>query len=172
MIFYKYISEFLFIAFIMLVFLGSLLAVRAKVLMHGVLGLAVSILGVSGLYFYLGSMFLTLMQVLIYVGAVCIVIAFGVMVGKTPTEVEGLKLKAGIFGMFVSAVVFILLIFSIKKTSWKIPIKMSGDFSIEHLGYTMLTKYCLAFELISVLLLAAIVGAIIIARGGREEINS
>ena len=57
MIIYQYIAEALFFAFIFLVFFGSLLAVRTQLLMHAVLGLAVSLLGVAGLYFYLGSIF-------------------------------------------------------------------------------------------------------------------
>ena len=87
MTFYQIIAEGLFFAFIILVILGSLITIRAKILMQTVLGLAVALLGVAGIYFYLGSMFLTLMQILIYVGAICIVLVFGIMVGYTPTEV-------------------------------------------------------------------------------------
>ena len=93
MTFYQIIAEGLFIAFIILVILGSLITIRAKILMQTVLGLAVALLGVAGIYFYLGSMFLTLMQILIYIGAICIVLVFGIMVGYTPTEVaeKGIK---------------------------------------------------------------------------------
>ena len=80
MTFYQIIAEGLFIAFIILVILGSLITIRAKILMQTVLGLAVALLGVAGIYFYLGSMFLTLMQILIYIGAICIVLVFGIMV--------------------------------------------------------------------------------------------
>ena len=110
MILYQYITEALFFAFILLVFFGGLLAVRTRILIHAVLGLAVSLLGVAGLYFYLGSPFLAMMQILIYVGAVCIMIVFG-----------------------------------------------------------LLYQYCLAFELISVVLLTAIVGAIVLSRGKKGE---
>ena len=93
MTFYQIIAEGLFFAFIILVILGSLITIRAKILMQTVLGLAVALLGVAGIYFYLGSMFLTLMQILIYIGAICIVLVFGIMVGYTPTEVaeKGIK---------------------------------------------------------------------------------
>ena len=89
MTFYQIIAEGLFIAFIILVILGSLITIRAKILMQTILGLAVALLGVAGIYFYLGSMFLTLMQILVYVGAICIVLVFGIMVGYTPTEAGG-----------------------------------------------------------------------------------
>ena len=56
MTFYQIIAEGLFFAFIILVILGSLITIRAKILMQTVLGLAVALLGVAGIYFYLGSM--------------------------------------------------------------------------------------------------------------------
>ena len=171
MIVYQYIAEALFFAFILLVLMGSLLAVRARILMHAVLGLAVALLGVAGLYYYLGSMFLTLMQILIYVGAICIVLVFGIMVGYTPTEVAKKRIVGKNFVLAVSAsvAVFLLLAVGIRRAVWTQSAEKLGDFSLAFLGENFLYRYCLAFELISVVLLAAIVGAIILARGGREE---
>jgi NADH-quinone oxidoreductase subunit J len=169
---YQFVAEIMFYAFILLTMFGSILAVRGKVLMHCVLGLAVSLLGVAGLYFYLGSVFLTYMQILIYVGAVCIVLVFGVMVGYTPNE-EALKNSAGrnmLIALVASGVTaFLLIVAAVFKTDWREASVKTGDFSIEHLGLQLLNQYCLVFELISVVLLIAIVGSIILAQGGREE---
>ena len=166
---YQIIAEGLFIAFVILVILGSLITIRAKILMQTVLGLAVALLGVAGIYFYLGSMFLTLMQILIYIGAICIVLVFGIMVGYTPTEVaeKGIKDWRNKFLAVASAVTaFLLIIASVIKTDWLPAVTDNRDFSAAHLGEAFLYTYCLAFELISVILLIAIVGAIILARGG------
>ncbi|MBF0100169.1 MAG: NADH-quinone oxidoreductase subunit J [Desulfobacterales bacterium] len=170
MIIYRYIAEGLFIGFIMLVMSGSILAVRSRILMHAVLGLAVSFLGVAGLYFFLGSMFLTLMQILIYVGAICVVLVFGIMVGKTPKEIDEKQLrgKHSILAVSLSTVIFFMLSASVFFAKWNPVTEKIGDFSMAYLGKNMLYHYCLAFELISVILLAAIIGAIILARGGRE----
>lgn len=170
--YYQIVAEILFYAFILLTLFGSILAVKARVLMHSVLGLAVCLLGVAGLYFYLGSMFLTLMQILIYVGAVCIVIVFGIMVGHTPNELaEKTDISRNmVLGLVASGVAaFLLIVVAIGKTAWTNALEKTGDFSIEWIGENLLLKYCLAFELISVVLLIAIVGSIILARGGREE---
>jgi NADH:ubiquinone oxidoreductase subunit 6 (subunit J) len=169
MTFYQIIAEGLFFAFIILVILGSLITIRAKILMQTVLGLAVALLGVAGIYFYLGSMFLTLMQILIYVGAICIVLVFGIMVGYTPTEVaeKGIKDWRNKFLAVSSAVTaFLLIIACVLKTDWIPAVADNRNFSATHLGEEFLYTYCLAFELISVILLIAIVGAIILARGG------
>ena len=172
MTFYQYIAEGLFFAFVLLVITGSFITIRARILMHTVMGLAVALLGVAGIYFYLGSMFLTLMQILIYVGAVCIVLIFGIMVGSTPTEIaeKNIKEKKNVFlAVSAAATAFFLLIISLLKTDWISALAEAGDFSVEHLGENFLYQYCLAFELISVILFIAIVGAIILAREGREN---
>jgi NADH:ubiquinone oxidoreductase subunit 6 (subunit J) len=172
MTFYQSIAEGLFLAFILLVVLGSILTIRTRVLMHTVLGLAVAFLGTAGIYFYLGSMFLTLMQILIYVGAICIVLVFGIMVGSTPTEVADKAIKdwRNKFLAIASAVTaFLLLIACILKTDWVPALAENRDFSATHLGEEFLYTYCLAFELISIILLVAIIGAIILARGSGED---
>ena len=169
MTFYQIIAEGLFIAFIILVILGSLITIRAKILMQTVLGLAVALLGVAGIYFYLGSMFLTLMQILIYIGAICIVLVFGIMVGYTPTEVaeKGIRdWRNKFLAIFSAVTAFLLILACVIKTDWIPAVAENRDFSAVHLGEEFLYTYCLAFELISVILLIAIVGAIILARGG------
>jgi NADH:ubiquinone oxidoreductase subunit 6 (subunit J) len=169
MIFYQSIAEVLFFVFIFLVVLGSFITLRTKVLMHTVMGLAVALLGVAGIYFYLGSMFLTFMQILIYVGAICIVLIFGIMVGYTPTEVAEKNIRdwRNIFlAVAAAAGAFLLLNVCILNTNW-VPFTMTDrDFSAAHLGKEFLYTYCLAFELVSVILLVAIIGAIILARDG------
>jgi len=81
-----YLVEAVFWIFMVTTVMGGLLAVKARILMHIVLGLALAFLGVAGLYAYLGSMFLAVMQILIYLGAICIVLVFGIMVGYTPVR--------------------------------------------------------------------------------------
>lgn len=171
MLIYKYIAEFLFFAFIVLTFFGSILAVRSKLLIHSVLGLAVCFLGVAGLYFYLGSPFLSMMQILIYVGAICIVLVFGVMVGYTPNQIadKSLKGKNLILAIFSCIMVFSLMATAIFRTDFIPANSKAGDFTMEWLGKSLLYDYCLAFELISLVLLAAIIGSIILGQGGRGD---
>ncbi len=171
MIVFKYIAEVLFYAFMILTFMGGFMAVRSRLLMHAVLGLAVSLLGVAGLYFYLGSPFLAMMQVLIYVGAVCIMIVMGVMLGNTPDQLayKNFEGRNTILAAFACALGFVALYVAIGQAKFAPAAEKVGDMSIRFIGESLLFQYCLAFELISVILLTAIVGAIILARGGREE---
>ncbi len=171
MIVFEYVAEALFYAFMTLTFMGGFIAVRSKMLMHAVLGLALSLFGIAGLYFHLGSPFLALMQILIYVGAVCIMIVLGVMLGNTPDQLalKNLKGRNLLLAIVACSAGFFSLFAAISRTKFAPAAEQIGDMSIRFIGENLLFKYCLAFELISVVLLTAIIGAIILARGGREE---
>ncbi|MBN2645609.1 MAG: NADH-quinone oxidoreductase subunit J [Desulfuromonadaceae bacterium] len=171
MIVYRYIAEALFYAFMILTFMGGYMAVRSRMLMHAVLGLAVSLLGVAGLYFHLGSPFLATMQILIYVGAVCIMIVLGVMLGNTPDQLAAKNFKGRnlVLALGACTAAFMTLFVTLSQTRFAPAAERVGDMSIRFIGENLLFQYCLAFELISVILLTAIIGAIILARDGREE---
>lgn len=170
--FYRYLAEVLFFGFVFIIFYGAFQSLRARYLMHAVLGLALSLFGVAGLFYHLGSPFLALMQLIIGIGAICVILAFGIMVGPRPSQ-EAAKtrhtLKNRFLAIFASLVVGILLIKTLIETQWIPVTAQRGDFSIKYLGASLLHPFCLPFELISLVLLAAIVGALIIARIGREE---
>ena len=171
MIVFEYIAEALFYVLVCLTFTGGIVAVRAKMLMHAVLGLAATLFGVAGLYFHLGSPFLAMMQILIYVGAVCIIIGLGVMLGNTPDQLAAKNMTGRNLALALLACLtaFIsLFVVMISRTEFTAATEKVGDKSIEFVGESLLLQYCLAFELISLVLLTAILGSIILARGGRE----
>jgi len=166
-----YLVEAVFWIFMVTTVMGGLLAVKARVLMHIVLGLALAFLGVAGLYAYLGSMFLAVMQILIYLGAICIVLVFGIMVGYTPRQMVEGKIRGENLLLAVPACVaaFVLLRIAISKSEWTPALERSTDYSLESVGMMLLNEYSLAFELVSVLLLVAMVGAIIVAMGRKGD---
>jgi NADH-quinone oxidoreductase subunit J len=172
---YRIIAELLFIFFILVTFTGGYFAVKAKYIMNAVMGLAVSLLGIAGLYFHLGSPFLAMMQVLIYVGAVCIIIAFGIMVGPKPQADEERRVLGKRNVLLAGAACLLgfgLLTVTVVEATWVPAAVRTGDLSIAFLGENLLYQFCLSFELISVILLTAIIGALIIANIGREESGS
>jgi NADH:ubiquinone oxidoreductase subunit 6 (subunit J) len=158
-------------AFLMVVaitLLGALIAVLARNIFHNVLGLALSLLGVAGLFLYLNSPFVALMEVLIYVGAICIAICFAIMLSEPiylprPSR-NPLKLLGALTG---AGLIFVFLGLLLRRTRWVPAPERSTDWSITTLGHYLLTNYVLIFEVISLLLLVAMLGAIVTARGGR-----
>jgi NADH-quinone oxidoreductase subunit J len=168
------LSEILFVAFAIMTVLGACLAVRRVVmLMHTVLGLAVCMMGIAGLYFFLGSMFLSMMQVLIYIGALCVVLVFGIMISYTPKEINRMGITGKHMYLALTACILVCIPMGILiiQSDWHaVTTVPSGE--IGPLGSMLLYQYCMAFELISVILLIGIVGSIILSRGGHVADDS
>jgi len=159
-------------AFVMVVgltILGALIAVGARNIFHNVLGLCVSLFGVSGLFLYLNSPFVALMEILIYVGAICIAIA--IMLSEPLYLPRPPRNKIKVLGAAAGAgAVFAFLGLLLKKTTWTPAAERSTDWSVTTIGHYLLTNYALIFELVSLLLLVAMLGAIVTARGGRSKL--
>lgn len=148
--------------------LGALIAVAARNIFHNVLGLALSLIGVAGLFVYLNSPFVALMQILIYVGAITIAICFAIMLSQ-PLYLPGtprslLKILGALTG---AGAVFAFLALLTRQTKWLPAAQRVNDWSIKTIGDYLLTEYVLIFEVISLLLLVAMLGAMVTARNGR-----
>lgn len=150
---------------------GALIAVLSRRIIRGVAGLALCCLGLAGLYYFLNSPFLALMEILIYIGAVCVTIIFGVMLSE-PDEVAPPEQRVrerwwGGIALLVSLVIF----WGVARLSldgrWPAPAP-AADGSVQAIGVALLTTYSLPFELISLVLLVAILGALVLARKGRS----
>src|SRR5210317_1940231 len=81
------LSSLIFIVIIMTTVLGAVIATNSVRLIRAVTGLAICFIGLAGLYYYLHSPFVALMEMLIYVGAVCVTIVFAVMLADPKPEV-------------------------------------------------------------------------------------
>ena len=142
--------------------LSAIFVVRARNLVHAVLWLGVTLLATAALYVTLDAAFLAGVQVLLYVGGVVTLMAFGVMLtrrhdGRSMVAGEtrpgrGALAAAGIFGVLAAAV-----------ARGGMPDRPHPVTTAE-LGAGLVTRHLLAFEVLSFLLLAAIIGAVVIAR--------
>jgi NADH:ubiquinone oxidoreductase subunit 6 (subunit J) len=153
---------------------GALIAVGSTRLIRSVCGLAICCIGLAGLYYFLHSPFLALMEILIYVGAVCVTIVFAIMLAEPdePANDEkrsGTMLWGGIAVLAAGAIFWGLWRLGSTGT-WTAPDSLANDGSIQAIGRALLTTYSMAFELISLALLVAILGALAIARTGRSKV--
>ncbi|MBI5029171.1 MAG: NADH-quinone oxidoreductase subunit J [Chloroflexi bacterium] len=145
---------------------GALIAVSQQNLLRAALGLILAFLGVAGIYFMLEAEFVGVVQILIYVGAISVLILFAVMLtrglmqGRNSAHNTQWMAAAGI-----ALLLFTILAAVSLGANWHIDASRTtvGDM-IPKLGTELLTTYLLPFEAISLLLLAALVGAIVIAR--------
>jgi NAD(P)H-quinone oxidoreductase subunit 6 len=125
-------------------------------------------MSISGLYLLLNADFVAAAQVLIYVGAVNVLILFAIMLVNKREDFKALPnawIRKGATGL-VCVGLFALLSTMVLSTSWSIPVSGSagGDSSIVLIGRHFFSDFLLPFELASVFLLMAMVGAIILAR--------
>ena len=145
---------------------GAFIAVSSKNVLHAVFGLAISLLGVAGLFLYLGSPFVAAMEVLIYVGGISVAMVFAVMLSMSiSAQKEGEEMTRRVLGFITAAVFLAMILPVIHGIESSLPPQTSAaSWSVEAIGRELLTHYNLVFELLSVVLLLAILGSIAIAQ--------
>jgi NADH:ubiquinone oxidoreductase subunit 6 (subunit J) len=160
----QYLAYLTFGLYLVLVLGGGLVATGSRSIVRAFAGLLVALVGVAGLYFLMDAPFIALMQILIYIGAVCVIIFMAVMLTMA-SRGEGYesKLKTPakrIMSILAGAVMAFLLAGMVMKyplASTDIP----RHIPVGELGKALLGSYALAFELISVILFVAMVGAMV-----------
>lgn len=153
------------------IIISSILAVSLKNILHSALCLALALIGVACVYIILSAEFLAAMQLLIYVGAVVTLILFAIMLTHKIADRNVQQTnRQGFISFLVSTFIFGTLIYAILNT---IPVRDEIS-SVEYKAITVpmiansfITTYVLPFEVISLILLACLVGAIVIASGRR-----
>ena len=152
---------------------GALIAAFTKRIIRSVAGLAVCCLGLAGLYYFLNSPFLALMELLIYVGAVCVTIVFAVMLAEAEEPASEEKRSRSVLWTLAAALVAATVFWTAARLGvlgdWPTPAVSTRDWSVQAIGVSLLTTYSMAFEVISLVLLVAILGALAIARTGRHQ---
>jgi NADH-quinone oxidoreductase subunit J len=164
------LSGILFLLLAALTLTGALVATFSTRLIRSVSGLALCFVGMAGLYYYLHSPFLALMQIVIYVGAICIMIMFTMMLAEigedNPAHPQGLVFAGlSVVGGLLMATGLIALV---GKFGWPDAPPAGAVVTVQEIGRDLLYEHGLVFELISGVLLIAILGAILLARAGRR----
>jgi len=137
---------------------------------HSALGLVVCLAGVAGLYVLLAADFLAAVQVLVYVGGILVLILFAVMLTNRISDVKVSNLSMG-QGLAVPLGLVIATLIGVTALSvpWDTSAPSGANPTTVRLGNAFLDQYLLPFEIVSVVLLAALVGAVVIARKDVKE---
>lgn len=146
-----------------LVLVPAILVVAGRNLVHSVLWLGVVLIATAAVYVRLAAPFVAAVQVLLYAGGVLVLLVFGVMLTR---RVEGSHVPASraspLRGLAVAVPLFVLLVQAIATTPEIGP--PAAQVAVTDVGQALFTDFVLAFEVLGVLLLAGMVGAIVIAR--------
>lgn len=153
-----------FLAVGLLTAVATIGVVAARSVLHSALALATALLGAAGLFIIFGGEFAGLVQILVYIGAVVVLFMFGIMLTSSRTskpvndnDQRGAALVVSI-GIFVVLTIATLAAFSGSQ------IELQSTFPAAAIGEDIFTTWILPFEAVSVLLLAALIGAIVLAR--------
>lgn len=161
-----------FIVLVLMTTMAAVYVVFSRNIVHAAISLGLSFLGVAGLYLLLNAPFLAGAQVLIYVGAITVLIMFALMMTaqrilREPRNAAPYRAASAL----VSFVLFAILVWSSWYGPWReapAPDPVSDRFYLDQLAAGLLGTYLLPFEVASVLLLVALVGAIVLAKEERE----
>ncbi len=145
--------------------ISALGVVLSNQLIYSAISLLFTLFGIAGLYVFLWADFMTGIQLLVYVGGILTLIIFGIMLTNkiSSARLSQTNMQQGI-GSVVSLWLLIVLSLVISKTNWYSVSSSEPASTVDKIGTLLMTKYLLAFEGISLLLLGALIGAAILAR--------
>lgn len=154
-----------FMALALVAVIGGVLLLNLSNVMHMVVALVFTFVSIAGIYVLLSAEFVAAVQILIYSGAITIIMLFGIMLTRhdDTSEAEGNKWRkfALFLGVLGFAAVFYLGIYNIDFPQMGDALHENNTMQI---GEALYSKYMIPFELTSVLLLVALVGSIILAK--------
>lgn len=159
------IAQAIFFLFAAMTVASAAVVVLARSLIHSAFALLFTFFGVAGLYVFLGADFLAATQMVIYVGGILILLLFGVMLTH---KIYNVELRATTFqfvpGLALTLALFVLLVAVMLGTTWFAGTPRPLEPTTAEIGGLFLKDYILPFEVASVFLLIALIGAAMIVR--------
>ena len=144
-------------------------------IIHACLCLLIALIGIAGLYGLLAAHLLVAIQVLVYAGGIAVLILFAVMLLHRGGEGERLGGTHNLLlGLPATVIVWFTVALAVIFSKWHYlpefpPPAVGAGSDVQAIGELLLSRHLLAFELISVIMLMALIGAIILAREDRPE---
>ncbi|RAP73986.1 NADH-quinone oxidoreductase subunit J [Paenibacillus montanisoli] len=169
---FNFSGEFVaFFVFAVMIISGAVLMVSFAKVVHMVVSLAAVFIGVAGMFVLLEAEFLAFVQVLIYAGAVSILMIFGIMMTKhQEADAEQAKPLHETLTAIGALALFGILFYAIRQSDFPEPEQAlaQGTDNTMEIGKLLFTQYVIPFELVSVLLTVAFIGAIVLAKKEAE----
>ena len=159
------LRDVLFYAFAAITVAGAAAVALSRNILYSALGLLGALIGTGSTYVFLSADFLAVTQLLVYIGGVLVLILFAVMLTNRITEVNVSNVSLGVGGgiaLFVAVVP--VLVFVAVTTPWAVHAAPALAPTTREIGNAFLTRWLLPFELVSLVLLATLIGAVVIAR--------
>jgi NADH-quinone oxidoreductase subunit J len=151
---------------------GGLAAVLLKNLVHCALALTVAFAGLALLFLELDAQFAGFAQILVYIGAVAILVVFAILLtrgSETPKKEEGVLSRTWPAGLAVAAAVFAVVAWAVLRSGGGLPHASAVPVvTTQQIGQALMGRYVLPLEIVALLLTAATIGAVIVAMHEKE----
>ncbi|MHC4549937.1 MAG: NADH-quinone oxidoreductase subunit J family protein [Planctomycetota bacterium] len=159
----------LFYLFAIMAVVGGLMAVLLPRIVHAVFSLLLCFLGVTGVYLLAGADFLAITQLVVYVGGVLVLLAFGILLtGRTALTLADKEVHHRPTGVIVGLLLFGGLLWAVGTSSFHLSeTEQAAEGTTSGIGRLLLGDYIILFEFASILLLVALVGAAYLVRRQR-----
>ncbi len=158
-------AEYLFLFMAALVIASAFWVVFSPNLIHSAVSLLFTLFGTAGLYVFLYADFIAATQIVIYVVGILVLIIFGVML---TSKIDSPSIASSSANQFIGGIgafaIFVIQVAVIFNTPWNFGSEQYRDATVGAIGKLLLTNYLLPFEIISILLLAALMGAALLSR--------
>jgi len=158
--------NWVFIVISLVVLFSGFRVVTSKNVVHAALFLVGALAGTAGLFLLLSAEFVAWVLVLVYIGAVIVLFLFGIMITRAPTGFdEGLDTENKVLPAILAGGVFLMMAWASIDAFGTALISSTGTpTSTELIGESLLGRFVIPFEVVSFVLLAALIGGITIAR--------
>jgi NADH:ubiquinone oxidoreductase subunit 6 (subunit J) len=148
---------------------GGLAAILLKHLIHAALSVTVAFAGLALLFLQLDAQFAGFAQILIYIGAVAILVVFAILLTRSDLPSDGVFSGSWIVGLLIAAGVFAVLGWAVLAGIDGIPQQNAAPTATVHdIGVALVGRYVLPLEIVALLLTAATIGAVIVALHEKE----
>ncbi len=163
--------DFAFVILALVTLVCAIAAMSLRNLIHCALCLALTFAGPASLYLQLNAQFVGFAQILVYVGAVAILIVFAILLTRnSEPSAQPIAASPWIASIGVGLLVFGALAVSIRSSSVAVrKISPPSEPTVRKIGEELMTNYVLPLEVMALLLTAAMIGAVIIAMQERKE---
>uniref|UniRef100_Q3ASW2 NADH-quinone oxidoreductase subunit J n=1 Tax=Chlorobium chlorochromatii (strain CaD3) TaxID=340177 RepID=Q3ASW2_CHLCH len=156
----------IFYLFAAITVLSAAYVVFTRNVIYSAFSLLFTFFGMAALYVFLSADFIAVTQVVVYVGGILVLLLFGVMFTNSIMQT---KLKSDVLHVIPGVVLLVGMIGSMlymyyTTSIWKISATPLTESIVERVGFETMSRYVLPFEMVSILLLAALIGAAFLAR--------
>jgi len=164
-------ADAIFLAMMVVTVGGAIFALEAQEIIYGAIGLATSLFGVAALFFLLDAPYVAVFQIAVYIGAVAVLILFTVMLVRQEKWAKELPTRSisRVAGIATGGAIAVALAVAVTSTNLSSDTQIQNPAGFVQIGQLISTGYSPVLEVLALVLGAAVIGALTLARTDKEE---